>query len=225
MFGGGRPGCGADIGPATVFGRQVGRDIAAHAAERSAKGKPQARGNRARAPVVSRATGGAPAPAAPHGDRSYVFVLLMYGAFLAVPVWAVAVLVKLASVVLPGRRPDWGRNLLLWSAAMAAAATVIVYVIGLGAVQLAASEAESGAGSAPAEPCRVLAPDVLDRLATYRPSYLPLGFDCVLDDGTVAAGGGGYGWFNGIAAACAAAGAGLAVGVGFLDERRARARA
>ena len=36
VFGGGYPGYGANIGPAMVFGYQVGRDIAAHAAERTA---------------------------------------------------------------------------------------------------------------------------------------------------------------------------------------------
>ncbi|MDI2029538.1 FAD-dependent oxidoreductase [Saccharopolyspora sp. TS4A08] len=35
VFGGGYPGYGANIGPAMVFGYQVGRDIAAHAAQRS----------------------------------------------------------------------------------------------------------------------------------------------------------------------------------------------
>ncbi|MFF2732694.1 FAD-dependent oxidoreductase [Streptomyces sp. NPDC058008] len=35
VFGGGYPGYGANIGPAMVFGYRVGRDIAAHAAERS----------------------------------------------------------------------------------------------------------------------------------------------------------------------------------------------
>ena len=35
VFGGGYPGYGANIGPAMVFGYQVGRDIAAHAAERA----------------------------------------------------------------------------------------------------------------------------------------------------------------------------------------------
>lgn len=35
VFGGGYPGYGANIGPAMVFGYRVGRDVAAHAAERS----------------------------------------------------------------------------------------------------------------------------------------------------------------------------------------------
>ncbi|MFJ4620703.1 FAD-dependent oxidoreductase [Streptomyces sp. NPDC088812] len=35
VFGGGYPGYGSNIGPAMVFGYQVGRDIAAHAAERA----------------------------------------------------------------------------------------------------------------------------------------------------------------------------------------------
>ncbi|WP_372346246.1 hypothetical protein [Streptomyces sp. KL116D] len=152
-----------------------------------------------------------------------MFVLLMYAAILAAPLWAIAVAVKLISVALPGRRPDWGRDLLRWSAAMAAAAGVLVYVIGLGAVQWSASEAESGAGSSPAEPCRDLAPGVLARLAGHEPSYFPLGFDCVLDDGSTVTGSDGYAWLNGLAAGFGLAAVLLVLAVGFLDERRARA--
>ncbi|GAA1626546.1 FAD-dependent oxidoreductase [Georgenia ruanii] len=40
-FGGGYPGYGANIGPALVFGYKVGRDMAAHAAERSSARAPE----------------------------------------------------------------------------------------------------------------------------------------------------------------------------------------
>ncbi|MEV5611531.1 hypothetical protein [Streptomyces sp. NPDC052225] len=153
-----------------------------------------------------------------------MFILLMYGAFLAVPLWGVAVLVKLVSVALPGRRAAWGRDLLRWCAVMAAAAAVLVYVIGLGLVQWAATEAASGANSAPAEPCRHLGSETLGHLAGHEPSYLPLGFDCVLDDGTLVAGSGGYLGFNAVAAAFALTAVLLLIGMGFWDERRARAR-
>ncbi|MEU6841594.1 hypothetical protein ABZ930_06920 [Streptomyces sp. NPDC046716] len=152
-----------------------------------------------------------------------MFVLLMFGAVLAVPVWAVAVLVKLVSVVLPGRRPDWVRDLLRWCAAMAAAAAVLAYLIGLGSVQWDANEAESGAGSSPALPCRSLDPATLDHLAGHEPSYLPPGFDCVLDDGRVVAGTGAYTWLNTLTVAFALAAVVLVLAVGFLDEFRARA--
>ncbi|MDR3081509.1 MAG: hypothetical protein LBV60_11390 [Streptomyces sp.] len=147
----------------------------------------------------------------------------MYGAFLAVPLWAVAMVVKLVSVVLPGRRPDWARDLMHWCAAMMGAAAVIIYVIGLGSVQWAANEAESGAGSSPAEPCRSLDSGTLDHLAGHEPSYFPLGFDCVLDDGSVVAGSGEYPWLNALAATFALAAVVLVLGVHLLDELRIRA--
>lgn len=152
-----------------------------------------------------------------------MFILLMYGAFLAVPVWGVAMVVKLVSVALPGRRPDWAMDLLRWCAAMAAAAAVIVYVIGLGAVQWVAHEAESGAGSSPAEPCRSLDAATLDHLARGEPSYFPLGFDCVLDDGSVVAGSDSYLSLNALAAALVLTALLLVVGLGFVGELRARA--
>ncbi|MGW3496599.1 hypothetical protein [Streptomyces sp. NPDC001020] len=152
-----------------------------------------------------------------------MFVLLMYGAFLAVPLWAVAMVVKLVSVVLPGRRPNWARDLTHWCAAMMGAAAVIVYVIGLGSVQWAADDAESGAGSSPAEPCRSLDAGTLDHLAGHEPSYFPLGFDCVLDDGSVVAGSGAYAWLNALAATFALAAVMPVLGVQLLDELRMRA--
>ncbi|MEU1364660.1 hypothetical protein ABZ454_00765 [Streptomyces sp. NPDC005803] len=154
-----------------------------------------------------------------------MFVLLMYGAMLAVPVWVIAVAVKLISVAVPGRRPDWARDLLRWSAGMAAVAAVLVYAIGLGSVQWDASEAESGAGSSPAAPCRSLPPGTLDRLAGHEPSYFPLGFDCLLDGGRAVEGSGPYGLLNALAAAFALAAVLSLLAVGFLDEFRARRQA
>ncbi|WP_309032720.1 hypothetical protein [Streptomyces alfalfae] len=153
-----------------------------------------------------------------------MFILLMYGALLAVPLWAIAVVVKLISVVAPGRRPDWARDLLLWSVGAAAAAAVIVYVIGLGLVQWDASEAESGAGSSPAVPCRSLPPGTLDRLAGHEPSYVPLGFDCLLDGGRTVAASGPYGRLNALTAAFGLTAVLALIAVGFLDEYRARAQ-
>lgn len=151
-----------------------------------------------------------------------LFVLLMYGAGLAVPIWAVAVLVKLLSVALPGRRPDWLGDLLRWSAGMAAVAAVIVYTIGLGRVQWYASEAESGANSSPAEPCRSLPPGTLERLAGHEPSYFPLGFDCLLDGGRVVEASGPYSLLNTLTVAFGLAAVLLLVAVGYLGEYRAR---
>ncbi|MFF7204134.1 hypothetical protein [Streptomyces sp. NPDC008141] len=152
-----------------------------------------------------------------------MFVLLMYGAMFAVPLWVIAVVVKLLSVVVPGRRPDWARDLLRWSAGMAAVAAVIVYTIGLGSVQWDASEAESGAGSSPAVPCRSLPPGTLDQLAGHEPSYFPLGFDCLLDDGRVVAAGGPYSLLNLLTAAFGLAAILSLLALGLQDEYRARA--
>ncbi|WP_405958326.1 hypothetical protein [Streptomyces phaeochromogenes] len=153
-----------------------------------------------------------------------MFVLLMFGAMLAVPFWAIAVVVKLISVVVPGRRPDWLRDLVRWSAGMATAAAVIVYTIGLGLVQWDASEAESGAGSSPAVPCRSLPPGALDQLAGHEPSYFPLGFNCLLDGGRVVAASGPYSLLNVLAAAFALAAVLSMPAAGILDEFRARAQ-
>ncbi|MEV0120629.1 hypothetical protein AB0I16_03585 [Streptomyces sp. NPDC050703] len=152
-----------------------------------------------------------------------MFVLLMYGALCAVPLWAIAVVLKLISVAAPGRRPDWARDLLRWSAGAAAAAAVIVYVIGLGLVQWDASEAESGAGSSPAVPCRSLPPGTLDGIAGHEPSYFPLGFDCLLDSGRTVAGSGPYDTLNALTAAFGLAAVLSLIAVGVLDEYRARA--
>ncbi|WP_393059104.1 hypothetical protein [Streptomyces sp. LN549] len=152
-----------------------------------------------------------------------MLVLLMYGAMLAVPLWGIAVAVKLISAALPGRRPDWAGDLLRWSAGMAAVAAAIVYSIGLGSVQWDASEAESGASSSPAAPCRSLPPGTLDRLAGHEPSYFPLGFDCRLDDGSIVAADGSYGLLNALTASFALAAVLLMLSVGFVNEYRARA--
>ncbi|MFF1919843.1 hypothetical protein ACFVW8_04620 [Streptomyces sp. NPDC058221] len=147
-----------------------------------------------------------------------MLVLLMYAALLAAPLWAIAVAVKLISVVLPGRRPNWGKDLLRWSAGMAAVAAVIVYSIGLGSVQWDAAAAEHGADSSPAVPCRPL-----DRIAGHEPSYLPLGFECRLDDGRVVRADGPYGLLNGLTVTFGLAAVLLLIAAGALDEYRARA--
>lgn len=153
-----------------------------------------------------------------------MLVLLMYGAMLAAPLWATAVAVKLISVALPGRRADWSGDLLRWSAGMAAAAAVIVYAIGLGFVQWDASEAESGAGSSPAVPCRSLPPGTLGQLVGHEPSYVPLGFDCVLTGGRVVAADGPYGLLNVLTAAFALAAVLSLLAAGLLNEVRVRAK-
>jgi hypothetical protein len=152
-----------------------------------------------------------------------VFVFLALPALLAVPVWVVAVVVKVISVALPGRRADWSRDLVRWCAAMAAAATVGLYVLGLGAVQLSAHESESGASSSPAPSCRDADDSTLQHLVGHRSSYVPLRFDCVLDDGSTYPSSSGYAWLNGLTAAFGVTAGVLVVTAGFVTERRARA--
>lgn len=153
-----------------------------------------------------------------------MFVMLMYAAMLAAPLWAVAVVIKLLSVALPGRRPDWAGDLLRWIAGMAAVAAVIVYSFGIGALQWDTSEAESGAGSSPAAPCRSLPPGMLGQLTGHEASYVPLSFDCLLADGTVVAAG-SYGSLNALTAAFALAAVLALLAVGVRDGHRARAEA
>ncbi|MEV5786882.1 hypothetical protein AB0L42_38735 [Streptomyces sp. NPDC052287] len=141
-----------------------------------------------------------------------MFILLAIAAVLATPLWVIAVVVKLLSVALPGRRTDWGVQLLRWSAGMTAAAAVMLLAMALGAVELSDNESRSGADSSPAPACRDAAPHLVDRLAGHRASYLPPAFDCVLDDGTTYPGSESYVWLNGLVLTCAAASVLLAVG-------------
>ncbi|WP_432178388.1 hypothetical protein [Streptomyces sp. NBC_00063] len=152
-----------------------------------------------------------------------MFVFLALPALLAIPVWIVAVVVKFISVALPGRRADWSRDLLRWCAAMAAAAAVGLYMLGLGAVQLSAHESESGASSSPAPSCRDTGVDdsTLQHLVGHRTSYVPLRFDCVLDDGTTYPSSNGYAWLNGLTAVFGATAGVLVVllGTSFVTRR------
>lgn len=83
-----------------------------------------------------------------------MLALLGLAALFASPLWCVAVVVKLVSVALPGRRPDWGVHLLRWSAGMAVAAAVGCSLLSSGAVAFAEHESRSGADSSPAPACR-----------------------------------------------------------------------
>ncbi|MFF1356156.1 hypothetical protein [Streptomyces sp. NPDC058297] len=154
-----------------------------------------------------------------------MFVILIMPALLALPVWIVVVVIKLISVALPGRRVDWKMDLLRWGAAMAAAAAVVLYVLGLGGVQLSEHQSESGADSSPAPACRDADVDgsTLRHLVGHRASYVPLAFDCVLDDGrTYSSSSGYYAWLNGLTATFGVGAGALVVTAGFVSERRAQ---
>jgi hypothetical protein len=151
-----------------------------------------------------------------------MFVLLALAALLAAPVWAIAVVVKLLSVVLRGRRPDRRVGLLRWGAGMAAAAGIILLAMALGAVEMSDHESRSGTDSSPAPACRDAAPHLVEHLVGHRASYLPPSFDCVLDDGTTYPSSGGYVWFNGLVVMCAAVSGLLAVGARYRTARETR---
>ncbi|MFH8371810.1 hypothetical protein [Streptomyces sp. NPDC018031] len=141
-----------------------------------------------------------------------MLALLAIAALLAAPTWVIVVVVKLLTVALPGRRPDWGIQLLRWGAGMLAVAAVLLLAMALGAVEMAEHESESGSGSSPAPACRDAAPHLVGDLVGHRASYLPPAFDCVLDDGTTYPSSESYAWLNGLVVTCAATSALLAVG-------------
>lgn len=152
-----------------------------------------------------------------------LFALLCIPALFAVPVWLIVVAFKLVSVALPGRRPDWRSDLLRWSARMTGSGAVILYVLGAGAVALSVHESSSGADSTPAHECR---DDYrADHLVGQTASWLPLRFDCVLDDGGTYPSSPAYFWINTLVAVLGLASIALVVANGYAAERRARAKA
>ncbi|WP_432136500.1 MULTISPECIES: hypothetical protein [unclassified Streptomyces] len=151
--------------------------------------------------------------------------LLALPALLGLVVIAVALVVKLASAALPGRRPDWAVDLLRWVAGLGVAAGVCLYLVGVGAVSLVDHESKSGADSSPSQECRDVPSETRKHLVGSRPSYLPLAFDCVLDDGSTYPSDGSYTWFNRLSAGCLVGGAASLVAGGFVTERRERRRA
>jgi hypothetical protein len=153
-----------------------------------------------------------------------VLALLGIAALLGSPVWLLAVLVRLIAVALPGRRPDWGVRLLRWSAGMAAAAAVALYLMSAGLVQFSVHESRSGADSWPPPSCRDgFSAEAVRHLVDYRSSYVPPAFDCVRDDGTTYPSSDAYRWMNGLAAGFAAGTGLLAAGAWYSAGRRERA--
>lgn len=152
-----------------------------------------------------------------------MFILLAIAAVLATPLWVIAVVVKLLSVALPGRRTDWGVQLLRWSAGMTAAAAVMLLAMALGAVELSDNESRSGADSSLGArlPRRRTPPGEPPHAATA-PRTSHAAFDCVLDDGTTYPGSESYVWLNGLVLTCAAASVLLAVGARCTTGRRRR---
>ncbi|MEV6759547.1 hypothetical protein AB0N16_02640 [Streptomyces sp. NPDC051105] len=85
-----------------------------------------------------------------------------------------------------------------------------------GSVALSVNESSHGADSTPAIECRDDFPG--DRLVGQTSSYLPLRFDCVLDDGSTHPSSPGYSWINTLIAVLALAAVLLLVAKRHLGE-------
>ncbi|MEV5383476.1 hypothetical protein [Streptomyces sp. NPDC052721] len=147
-----------------------------------------------------------------------LFGFLLFPAVVAVPAWVIAVLVKVLSVAMPGRRPDWRFDLVRWSAWMAGWAAVVLYFLGAGSVALSVHESSSGADSTPAHECRDDFPPGV--LVGQEASWVPLRFDCVLADGSTRPSSPGYFWVNTGVAGLGLAAVTLGILAGAICERR-----
>ncbi|GAB7110391.1 hypothetical protein JCM4814A_87060 [Streptomyces phaeofaciens JCM 4814] len=154
-----------------------------------------------------------------------MLVLLAMVTLLATPVWCVAIVVKLVSLALPGRRPGRARQL-RWFAAMTAAGALGLYLMAAGAVAYNVHDTRSGADSSPAHACRDGFPrDTVEHLVGHRASYVPPRFDCVRDDGTTYPSSGTYAWWNLLTVGFAVVAAGLAAAARYVRARRPSAQA
>ncbi|MEU8876224.1 hypothetical protein AB0D24_34810 [Streptomyces javensis] len=144
-----------------------------------------------------------------------ISALCAFGALIAA--------VGVVAMALPGRPQPWPVHLMRRGASLAAAAAASIYALGLFAVLTSEQEFNNGADSVPAPACREgFDPGVVQRLSHHRYSYLPLRFDCVLDDGTFYSSDPRYAWMNWMALLLALSGASLAIGAGYMTELRAR---
>lgn len=112
----------------------------------------------------------------------YLFVLL--AALLAGPITAAILAVRGFGAVRKNRgnpRRGWLRM----AALLAGSGAVSVYVWGMLHVTWAVMEAEDGGtGSSPLIPCREAGVPIIDHVRGYDVDFIPLRFQCQLDDGT-----------------------------------------
>jgi hypothetical protein len=139
---------------------------------------------------------------------------------------AIGALVAMAGVVavaLPGRPEPWPVHLMERAAWLAASAAASIYSLGFFAVLSSEGEFNDGASSVPAPAClEGFDTDTFQHLSHHRSSYLPLRFDCVLDDGTTYPSDPNYVWMNWTILALS--GALLAIGAGYVAFRVRRRR-
>ena len=109
------------------------------------------------------------------------------------------------------------------AAGLIAFAAASIYSLGLFAVLSSEQETNNGADSSPAPACRDgFAADTVRHLSHHRSSYLPLRFDCVLDDGSTYPSDPDYAWMNWATLFLLLSGALLIVCAGYVSELRAR---
>lgn len=141
-------------------------------------------------------------------------------------VCAIGALIAAAGVVamaLPGRPEPWPVHLLHRAAGMAACAAASVYSLGFFAVLTADVAVGDGANSVPTPVCHDgFDEETVRSFSHARSSYLPLGFDCVRDDGTAYSSDADYVWMNWVTLSLALCAVLLAVGAGHVGEFRAR---
>nr|WP_236055546.1 hypothetical protein [Streptomyces sabulosicollis] len=136
---------------------------------------------------------------------------------------ALIALVGVIAMALPGRPQPWPVHLMRRGACLAAAAAASIYTLGLFAVLTSELEFNDGADSVPAPACRQgFDTDTVQHLSHHRSSYLPLRFDCVLDDGTAYSSDPRYAWMNWATLLLALSAALLAIGAAYVTELHAR---
>lgn len=139
---------------------------------------------------------------------STLVVIILFAFLLFLLCWAVvAAFWGLALTVLgvvKRRRAPAVRGLALVCGALGVGG----YALGAALVVLAQSEASHGTDSSPAPACWQAN---LETVTGHRAGYVPLRFDCVLEDGTTRSAGVVSGWLTPVAVVLAAAGVGLSV--------------
>ncbi|KUF15043.1 hypothetical protein [Streptomyces silvensis] len=136
---------------------------------------------------------------------------------------AIGVLVALFSllaVALPGRPQMWTIHLMRRSALLLSCVAATVYFMGMFWLEVAVNESLSGTDSAPSPSCRQDAPVAIEHISGYEVRYLPLRFECFLDNGASYASSEFPTWLTALPAVLAPAAALLALGARHLTRRR-----
>ncbi|MGW2894451.1 hypothetical protein ACWDAO_07355 [Streptomyces sp. NPDC001212] len=152
-------------------------------------------------------------------------LLVGIAVFLICAVGALIALAGTLVMALPGRPLPWPVHLMRRAAPAAGLAAAAVYSLGFFDIAVSEHEFGDGADSVPAPACRDgFGSEVRRHLTHHQSSYLPLRFDCFLDDGTFYPSNPDYGWMNWASLSLALSGVLLAVGARCAaDFRRAAA--